>query len=279
MPDKEYILFCDESELKGRYFSNFYGGVMVGSSQYERVTSLLNEEKNRLNLLGEVKWSKVTRPYLTKYQELMQAFFKEVAAGHLRVRIMFRQNAHVPVGLTQDQLDGSYFRLYYQFIRHAFGLMQRPEPVTAAKLRLYFDQFPETGEAAAQFKGYLLALGQNSRIKAAGFTLLEEDVAEFRSHDHVLAQCLDVVLGSMAFRLNNRHKDKPEGSRYRGQRTIAKELLYKSILREVQAIRPGLNIGISTGLGGDFSKLWSAPYLHWRFIPNQREWDHSLTKP
>ncbi len=279
MSDKEFILFCDESESKGRYFSNFYGGVMVGSSHYERITATLNEEKMRLNLLGEVKWSKVTRSYLTKYQELMRAFFKELNAGHLRVRIMFRQNSHVAVGLTQEQLDGSYFRLYYQFIKHAFGLMQRPAPVTAAKLRLYFDQFPETGEAVAQFKGYLLALGQNNRIKAAGFTLLEEDVAEFRSHDHVLAQCLDIVLGSMAFRLNNRHKEKPEGSRRRGQRTIAKELLYKFILREVQTIRPGLNIGISTGLGGDFSKLWSAPYLHWRFIPKQCEWDYSLTKP
>ena len=40
--------------------------------------------------------------------------------------IMFRQNAHVPVGLTQEQPAGGYFRLYYQFIKHAFGLSHRP---------------------------------------------------------------------------------------------------------------------------------------------------------
>ncbi len=32
MPEKEYLIFCDESDTVGAYYSNFYGGVMVGSS-------------------------------------------------------------------------------------------------------------------------------------------------------------------------------------------------------------------------------------------------------
>jgi hypothetical protein len=32
MPEKEYIIFCDESDASGKYYSNFYGGVLVGSS-------------------------------------------------------------------------------------------------------------------------------------------------------------------------------------------------------------------------------------------------------
>src|ERR1041384_3677098 len=86
----------------------FYGGVLVGSSQYDRITTRLNAEKRRLNLFGEVKWSKVSEPYLQKYQDLMQIFFDEVRAGHLKVRIMFRHNAHVAVGLTEDQIEGTY---------------------------------------------------------------------------------------------------------------------------------------------------------------------------
>ena len=278
MRDKEYILFCDESVGSGRYYSDFYGGVMVGTSQYELVTRRLLERKQELNLHGEVKWSKVTQPYLEKYERLMQSFFAEVAAGHLRVRVMFRQNAHLPVALSPEQIDGRYFLLYYQFIKHAFGLMHRPGALPPAGLRLYFDQFPETGEAVSQFKGYILGLKDNARIRAAGLSLRMEDITEFRSHDHVLAQCLDIVLGGMAFRLNDRHKEKPPGCKRRGHRTIAKEQLYKAILKEIRAIRPGFNIGVSTGLGGDQSTKWTAPYLHWRFIPNQAEWDPSLTK-
>jgi hypothetical protein len=33
MTEKEYIIFCDESDRFGKYYSNFYGGVIVGPSQ------------------------------------------------------------------------------------------------------------------------------------------------------------------------------------------------------------------------------------------------------
>ena len=138
MPEKEYIIFCDESDSSGKYYSNFYGGVLVGSSQYDRITDRLNEEKQRLNLHGEVKWSKVSAPYLEKYQSLIRAFFEEVKAAHLRVRIMFRQNAHLPIGLNEEQIEGAYFRLYYQFIKHAFGLLHRPPASHPARLRALF---------------------------------------------------------------------------------------------------------------------------------------------
>lgn len=250
MPDKEHIIFCDESDVAGAYYSNFYGGVMVGSSQYARVTERLNAEKARLNLFGEVKWSKVTALYLPNYQALIKVLFEEIRAVNLKVRIMFRQNTHQAVGLTQDQIQGAYFRLYYQFIKHGFGLMHRPPAGQATKLRLYFDEFPETKEATTQFKGFILALKDNPNIRNAGFTLALEDIAEIRSHDHVLAQCLDILLGSMAFRLNNKHKEIPAGQNRRGKRTVAKERLYKTILAEIHRIKPRFNIGISTGTPG-----------------------------
>ncbi len=193
--DKEYILYCDESEAKGQYYSNFYGGVMVGASQYEKVVSVLEEEKKRLHLFGEVKWSKVTERYLEKYISLIRAFFAIVKAGHLRVRIMFRQNAHEANDLTDEDYKNSYFKLYYQFIKHAFGLECAKLQHRPSKLRLYFDVFPENREAASRFKGFLLGLNKNAKIQKAGFFVKEEDIAEMHSHDHVLLQCLDIILG------------------------------------------------------------------------------------
>ncbi len=274
--EKEYLIFCDESDASGRFYSNFYGGVLVGASHYDRITARLNEEKQRLNLYGEVKWSKASAQYLDKYQELMRAFFREVLAGHARVRIMFRQNAQVPVRLTQDQIEGTYFRLYYQFIKHAFGLAYRPNPRHPARLKLFFDEFPETKEAVTQFKGFLLGLKDNPKIRHAGLTITPEDIAEIRSHDHVLAQCLDVVLGAMAFRLNDKHKEIPPGEKRRGRRTVAKEQLYKTILAEIRRLKPGFNIGISTGMSP--AERWSAPYRHWCFVSADAEYREELTK-
>jgi hypothetical protein len=113
----EYLIFLDESEIRGTFYSNFYGGVIVGSSDYERITQMLNAKKAELNLLAEVKWGKVSAPYLDRYVALMRAFFAEVASGCLRVRIMFRQNAHKPQNLTREQIEGEYFYLYYQFVK------------------------------------------------------------------------------------------------------------------------------------------------------------------
>jgi hypothetical protein len=273
MPEKEYILFCDESDRHGKYYSNFYGGVLVGASQYQRVTNRLNEKKAALHFYGEVKWEKVTERYLEKYQELIRLFFEELAQGHLRVRIMFRQNATRPQSLSRAQVDLEYFLLYYQFIKHGFGLEHSGEDL---RLRLYFDTFPDTAERSEQFKGFLLGLTKTTKWRA--IDIKHEDITEVRSHDHVLLQCLDIVLGSMAFRLNDKHKEKLPGSRRRGKRTVAKEKLYKTILAEIRKIHPGFNVGVSTKRY-TIAQTWEDPYLHWRFVPTQATFDSTLVKP
>jgi hypothetical protein len=206
----------------------------------------------------------------------MDAFFAEIAAGRVKVRIMFRQNARKPRSLSPLQVDQAFFKLYYQFIKHAFGFAYMPPADTPRFLRAYFDQLPDTKEQVAQFRGYILALNRSREFAASHLTIREQDFTEVRSHEHVLLQCVDIVLGSMAFRLNNKHLEKPPGARKRGKRTIAKESLYKHILAHIRSVRPGFNIGISTG--ATRPQRWSAPYLHWSFEPADGEFDSSLTK-
>src|SRR3990172_2625742 len=150
--DKELIIFCDESDRRGKFYSNFYGGVLVGSSQYERITALLNQKKEELHFFGEVKWEKVSGRYLDKYRVLITSFFDKIVAKSVRVRIMFTQNAYVPVGLTKEQQEMEYFLLYYQFIKNAFGLRFIPCSHAKTRLRLYFDVFPHKREKVEQFK-------------------------------------------------------------------------------------------------------------------------------
>jgi hypothetical protein len=277
MNHKEYIIFCDESDAKGEFFSNFYGGVLIGSNDYDIVSDRLRQKKVDLNFYGEVKWSKVTERYLDKYLALIEAFFEEIEARRVRVRIMFQQNAQTRRG-DGSSFEERYFKLYYQFLKHAFGFRHREGGITPCWLRIHFDELPHTREGASQFKGFILALQNDPWIRNAGFKIREEDIAEIRSHDHVLAQCLDIVLGSMSFRLNDKHKEKLPGERRRGKRTIAKEKLYKAIYTHIQRIRPRLNIGISTGLREGLTGKWQEPYLHWAFVPADVHHDSTKTK-
>lgn len=278
MSEREYIIFCDESDRTGPHYCNFYGGVLVGASQYQAATQRLEQVKVTQNLHAEVKWKKVTDQYLLKYQALMEAFFEELRAGRVKMRVMFRQAALEPKGLTTEQVRSSYYMLYYQFIKHAFGLRHIPPQPEGTNLRLYFDQFPDTGEQVKQFKGYLEALEQSKDLRPAGIRIKPEDITEVRSHDHVLLQCLDVVLGAMQFRLNDRHKEKPSGQRRRGRRTIAKEKLYKFILQKIRTLHPNFNVGITTGSRNGSTSRWDDPYRHWAFCPQNHEYQEERTK-
>lgn len=274
--EKEYILFCDESDREGLFFSSFYGGLLVGASQYQTVTDRLNAVKAAQNLRGEVKWQKVTESYRSKYEALMSAFFDEVAAGRVKVRIMFRQNARKPRGLSDEQREIGYWLLYYQFVKHAFGFAHMPPEEHGAHLRIYFDQFPDTGEQAAKFKGFIEALEHSKEFRGVGLRIRKQDITEVSSHDHVLLQCLDIVLGSICFRLNDKHRVKVPGSRRRGSRTVAKDNFRKFILKRIQLIRPNFNIGITTG--GYLPDRWEMPYRHWCFKPSEVDYDHAKTK-
>jgi Protein of unknown function (DUF3800) len=275
---KEYIIYCDESIDKGRFFSNFYGGALIRSQDLRKVEKILFAKKNELNLYKEIKWSKVTSLYLDKYIGLMEQFFDFIEADIVKIRIMFTQNCNVPNNLSSEQIDNEYFLLYYQFLKHAFGLQHSNPTEEKTRIRLYLDDLPDTREKAASFKNYLLGLNKNPQLENAGIYIDENQIAEVRSHDHTILQCLDVVLGAMQFRLNNKHKEKPNGARCRAKRTIAKEKLYTYIYQRINQIYPRFNIGVSTSLREDVTNRWNHPYRHWLFKPEDFNIDPSRTK-
>jgi hypothetical protein len=265
---RELVLYCDESDSSGKHFGNFYGGALVESRHLAEVIEQLEDCKIRLNLLGEVRWQKITEPYAEKYIELATIIFKLVRAGKLKIRVMFTQNYFSAHRLTTEQRENGFFLLYYQFLKHAFGLKYAGLPTAeSAGVRIYFDKLPDTDEKCAAFKGYVSGLSKNTDFKRAGIIIRQDQLAEIDSKEHVILQALDLVLGAMQFRLNDKHKEKIEGTNRRGKRTKAKERVYKHILSEIKAIYNGkaFNIGTNTGRELGMQSLWIDPYRHWLF--------------
>lgn len=271
---RELVIYCDESDISGRHFANFYGGLLVESVHLAEVEGRIVAVRERLHLRDEVKWQKISHAYADKYIELMNEVFDLAAEGKVKLRVMFTQNYRSPARLTDDQRDMGFFLLYYQFVKHAFGLRHAGNRDQRMRLRLLFDQLPDTLEKRAQFKGYLAALTRSQEFRDAGIDLSSEAIAEVDSKHHPLLQCVDVVLGAMQFRLNDKHKEKPEGSRTRGKRTIAKERVYRHILARIKAIYPGFNPGVSTGTRSDLANRWRDPYRHWLFVS-----DNAVVRP
>lgn len=262
---REILIYCDESDISGRHFANFYGGLLVESSHLLEVESRIRTRREALHLSDEVKWQKISERYAGKYIALMDELFDLVAEGKVKIRVMFTQNYFSPARLSPDQRENGFFILYYQFIKHAFGL---PHCGTEERtgLRLLFDKLPDTDEKCSAFKGYLAGLGRSKQFRAAGLEMRSDSIVEVDSKQHQLLQCIDVVLGAMQFRLNDKHKEKPAGSRTRGKRTIAKERVYKHIRARIARIYPNFNIGRSTGMHDGLASRWTDPYRHWLFV-------------
>ncbi|NGP46017.1 DUF3800 domain-containing protein [Bacillaceae bacterium SIJ1] len=263
----QYIVYCDESIKRGEYFSNFYGGSLVRSIHFNEVKSTLEQKKKELNINSEVKWQKVTSNYLDKYMSLIEVFFDFIKNDMVKIRIMFTHNLHEPIELSKTQRDNEYFLLYYQFFKHAFGLKYSNNTSNKISIYPFFDQLPDTKAKNQEFIDYIYNLQRTDVFESANlFFNSKDDIAEAKSHNHVILQCLDVVLGSMEFRLNEKHKIIPEGHKRRGKRTIAKEKLYKFINSQIRQIYPNFNIGESTGIQGVVENRWNHPYRHWKFI-------------
>lgn len=265
----EYIIYSDESDSKGDYYSDFFGGVLVRSSDFDLIRETLDQKKQELNFAGEIKWVKVTGNYLSKYIQMIDLFFSFVKENKLKVRIMFRDSAQVPSKLSKEQIHNRYSLLYYQFIKHAFGLIYHDVPADKKPvyLRLYFDEIPYPLDQRDEFKTHIRSLQRNSHFRKAHLKIRMDDVAEIDSSKHSIHQCMDIVLGSIAFMLNRKNETVVDGVIQKGNRTIAKEKLFCHILQKIQESDGFEIFDISETTPIMIPKdYWTMPYRHWKFV-------------
>lgn len=72
---------------------------------------------------------------------------------------MFRQNAQVPQNLKREHEEKEYFLLYYQFIKHAFGIDYcNTKEKDYVVLKLYFDKLPDTKKIIKSLKVIFMPL-------------------------------------------------------------------------------------------------------------------------
>lgn len=143
-----------------------------------------------------------------------------------------------------------------------------PNSLDRVYIELLIDQIPDTREKVDVFKSFLSAIGESAEYRGRKITFPKGSIGEINSHDHVIHQGLDIILGAMHFRLNDYHLAKQADRSRRGKRTIAKEQVYKQINKEIRLLHPNFNIGISTGRPDGPVSSWRQPYSHWIFKPN-----------
>jgi len=265
---KEFILYCDEGEKKGKKFSNFYGGLLVHSGKIEEINSRLNEAKKKLFVNdGELKGTKITDNYADKYSDFLKEVFTMMREDLFKIRIMFTDNRKPAPIILKPKEDLVYFKLYYQFIKHAFGFRYIEPHENQILLRIFLDKLPDQSDRKNEFKAYLQRLLDTKIFTESALRIESEHIAEICSKKHILAQALDIVLHLIEFRLNEKNLVK-EGEIRRSKRCRSKIKVYKYMISQIQTLQPNFNIGITTGKKGDIKNYWNDSYRHWIFESN-----------
>lgn len=267
MAEKSLIIYCDESDDKGIYFSHFYGGALISANDQQRLDDLLNAKKAELNIAAEMKWDRVSAPYAEKYVEFIKYYFSFIKEGKIKIRIMFTQNINQAVGLSDEHIGNDYFLLYYQFIKHAFGLRYCNDQGDKAIIQLLLDDVPQNSTKFERFKDYMSSLSAFPIWSQAGVSISRDDIASINSKRHPVLQGLDIILGAVQSRLNEKHTRPTISGKRRSKRARAKETVYKAIKDEIWDMYPNFNVGTSTGVE-TINERWLHPYRHWLFKPN-----------
>lgn len=270
-------IWLDESDKKGPYFSNFYGGLLIKSDDLATVLAEARGLIERLGIWEEIKWQKVNKHTFDAYVSIVDYIFGLLSEGRAKIRIFFRSNQTRPTNLTAEQRRNEFTILYYEFIKNAFGLQYCDMPDGTKDVCLYLDEIPASGSQVAEFRRYLANLGNVAEFKANGVGFHTSRIVEVQSKEEIPLQFLDLVLGAICFRLNDKHKVKDPQTGRLGVRTRLKAKLYKYINNKIREIRPGFNVGVSTGIQR-LSDKWTLPYSHWRFVPKSHEIDHTFNK-
>lgn len=266
-----YLIYLDESDKEGPYYSNFYGGIILDNDVLDefnsRITAIVSDTPIAKE---EIKWQKVNALTLPIYTKIIDELFQMLAEGKARIRIFFRHNRHKTIFLTPEDKRDEYTKLYYQFIKHAFGFSEAPKDGDN-RLRLFIDEMPIANDQRKVFLNFLYGLKDFPAFKRRNVYIIPSGIAEVNSRHHIPLQVMDLVMGSMCFRLNNKHKLKDAVTGKRPKRTVCKEKLYKHIRSKVCDITARqFNIGESTSINSNADR-WFMPYRHWSFVPYNSE--------
>ncbi len=266
---RRYYIYCDESIKKGEYYSNFYGGAIINSRDFKLITDVLHDKRDLILKTNELKWQKINNFNFKEYIDAVDTFFDFVQSDKIKIRIFFRPNRVKPSLLSSEQKHNEYFLLYYQFLKHAFGLRFLDNSYNN-NLEIFLDNIPDKKAKREVFINYLHGIQFLPEFLDANVKISKQAISEVDSQKHIILQFLDVVLGSMAFKLNKKDRIKVLETGKRGRRTIAKEKVYKHIYSRIRILYPNFNIGITTGKS-NFSDLLNMPYRHWSFKPKNHE--------
>lgn len=277
-----YEIYADEAWTHGgqplnRYWC-FFGGIFGPESSLDQLNTELAKIKAAHSIKAEIKWSDVRANNVACCTEMVDCLIRHLRSNNIRYRQMFLDRALVRIARPGEagvsELTAQ-FKLFYQFLKHAFGLRYLP-PAPAGDsyrilIRLDNHSSLKHKNDLAGFVQHLPAFWGRSDMKI--------EVTFLNSTKNNRLQICDVMMGAAGSHGNKAHKRRRPGQRGMTEKQKIKHGLAMHIynqLRQLDADERGshaFNWFETTGLQGDICNTYLMKARMWKFKPERYQVD------
>lgn len=183
---KTFNIYCDEScHIENDHKSYmFLGSVNCAYPQVRRHTERINKLKKKHNFYAEIKWSKVSMSKIHFYMDLVDYFFDT----DLRFRTIGVQKSKINYADFNSSYDDFYYKMYYQLLNYQIDTLN------------HYNVYLDIKDTLSAFK--VNKLKEILNIKYGVF----RTVQNIRSHESLLMQLTDFLMGAISYNINNEEK-------------------------------------------------------------------------
>lgn len=186
MAIKTFNLYCDESaHLENDHMKYMLlSHVSCAYNQVKMHTNFIKALKKKHNFYAEIKWSNLSESQYSFYKELIEYFF----STDIRFRAIIVDKERVQTGGYYADFDTFYYKMYYQLLNYD------------KKSDYAYNVYLDIKDDLSAYKVNKLKEILNTKYGVF------RNVQNIRSHESLLLQLTDVIMGAISYNLNHSPK-------------------------------------------------------------------------
>ncbi len=191
----DFEVYCDESrqdliskKTKDNYF--LIGSLWLGIDLRDKIKLEIKRLRNAHSVWGEIKWNKVSASKKQFYFDLIDLFISY--NDKLRFRCIAIESSKVELGWHNHDKELGFYKFYYQLLHHWISDLNSYSIFCDTKTNRDLSRLRVLAEC-------LTATNLTSTIKS---------IQALPSHEVVLIQLTDFLLGAVSAKMNNATQSK-----------------------------------------------------------------------
>lgn len=194
-----FHIYCDESRQTNHQYM-VLAGIIIESQKVAKACQRINTLRKQLNMMAELKWTKVSKGKLSEYIAFVDLFFDLIESDQLHFHAMILDTHQFDhQAYNQGNKEIGFYKFYYQLLLHKFG---GPYCTKHDNARfLVFPDYRNTNYKLADLKKALNnGIAKNYKIHSNPWRNIEP-IADSKECD--LLQLVDIITGSIGYVKNH----------------------------------------------------------------------------